>query len=110
MGAFEAVLCGTPIIVTEHTGSGEDVKRIDAGYTVKFDDVEGLAGQFSYIFANYSAAKEKTMAAKRYIEENMSMNARSQEYIELYQKAIAKVKQAKKQNSSKESKRQKEAA
>lgn len=107
---FEAVLCGTPIIVTGHTGSGEDVKRIDAGYTVTFDDVADLSGRFSYIFENYNAAKDKTMKAKRYIEENMSMNARSQEYTELYQKAVAKVKQMAKQNVSKESKRQKEAA
>ena len=89
---FEAVLCGTPIIVTEHTGAGEDVKRVDAGYTVKFDDNQDLADKFKYVFDNYDAAKEKTMKAKTYIETHMSMNARSKEYIELYERAIEKAK------------------
>ena len=39
---LEAVLCETPIVVTDHTGTGEDIKRMDAGYLVKFDDVTGL--------------------------------------------------------------------
>lgn len=87
---FEAVLCGTPIVVTDHTGAGEDVRRVDAGATVEFDNPGALAGTFNDIFENYSAAKEKTMKAKEFIETKMSMNARAQEYVDVYQRAIAK--------------------
>lgn len=85
---FEAVLCGTPIIVTDHTGSGEDVRRINAGETTKFDDVEDLASKLLGILRNYKAAKVKTMAAKHYIESNMSFNGRIGEYTSLYTEAL----------------------
>ena len=40
---LEGVLCKTPIIVTADTGTGEDVKRLNAGYLVDFDNNEMLA-------------------------------------------------------------------
>lgn len=85
---MEAVLCGTPIIVTSHTGTGEDIKRLDAGYLVDFDDISGLADRFEEIFQHYGDAKSKTMKAKQYIEDNLSMNTRINEYTELYNKCI----------------------
>lgn len=87
---FEAVLCGTPIVVTKHTGSGEDVERINAGYTVEFDDVSGLAKTFQFIFDNYDEAKKKTAEAREYIINHMSMNTRASEYTELYKNCINK--------------------
>jgi len=81
---LEAVLCGTPIVVTEHTGTGEDIKRMDAGYLIRFDDVDGLSRTFSYIFENYNSALEKTSRAKFFIEKNLSFNHRVDEYTELY--------------------------
>ena len=85
---FEAVLCGTPIIVTEHTGAGEDVRRVDAGETVEFDNVSQLSGVMEDILDNPQKAREKTLKAKDFIENKMSMNARAQEYIDVYQRAI----------------------
>lgn len=87
---LEGVLCGTPIIVTSHTGTGEDVRRLDAGYLVDFDDIQGLANKFQYIFTHYDEAKEKTLKAKKYIEDNLSMEARMHEYTNLYESAIKK--------------------
>ena len=85
---FEAILCGTPIIVSDHTGAGEDVKRIDAGTTVEFDDVIGLSAAISEIFANYTSEKHRARRAKQFIEKHMSLNARMSEYIALYESAI----------------------
>ena len=85
---FEAVLCGTPIIVSEHTGAGEDVKRVKAGETVPFGDVEDMVATLTNIFDNYAKAKEVTAKAKDYIQLKMSMNARAHEYIDLYENAI----------------------
>jgi glycosyltransferase involved in cell wall biosynthesis len=88
---FEAVLCGTPILVSDHTGAGEDVRRINAGETVEFDNVSDLSQKVDAILDNYSAAKERTMKAKAYIESKMSMNARAEEYIDVYRRAITNV-------------------
>ncbi|MEP3048381.1 MAG: glycosyltransferase family 4 protein [Hyphomicrobiales bacterium] len=87
---FEAVLCGTPIVVTDHTGAGEDVRRVDAGETVEFGNAPALASVFNDILDNYATAKTRTLKAKNYIETKMSMNARAQEYIDIYESAIAK--------------------
>jgi glycosyltransferase involved in cell wall biosynthesis len=87
---LEAVLCETPIVVTDHTGTGEDIKRMDAGYLVTFDDVMGLSNIFSEIFNNYDLAMDKTLRAKQHIEQNLSFNCRVEEYIDIYNNCIRK--------------------
>lgn len=81
---MEGVLCGTPIVVTSNTGTGEDVERLNAGATVKFDDVDGLADTFDEILNNYNQAVSKTLIARKFIIENLSMNARIKEYYEIF--------------------------
>lgn len=85
---FEAVLCGTPIIVSEHTGAGEDVKRVKAGVTVPFGQDEELANALNRILNDYSSALDVTQAARQFILEKMSMNARAHEYTDLYAKCL----------------------
>ena len=81
---MEGVLCGTPIVVTSNTGTGEDVERLNAGATVNFDDVEALADTFDEILNNYTQAVSKTLIARQFIIENLSMNARIKEYYEIF--------------------------
>lgn len=85
---FEAVLCGTPIIVSENTGAGEDVKRVNAGLTVPFGDLADMVRAMEEIFSDYDASVKMTLNAKKYIEEKMSMSARAHEYTDLYNQAI----------------------
>lgn len=85
---LEAVLCETPIVVTRHTGTGEDIKRMNAGYLVDFDDVSGLSDIFINIFDNYDLAMEKTLKAKQYIEQHLSFNYRVREYTDIYNNSI----------------------
>ena len=83
---IEAVLCGTPILVTKNTGSGEDVLRLDAGAVVEFDDIISFSKIVEDIFDNYDFWKSKTIKAKDFINKNLSFNARIEEYIRLYEK------------------------
>ena len=85
---LEAVLCETPIVVTKHTGTGEDIKRLNAGYLVDFDDVKGLSNIFTNIFDNYDSAMDKTLQAKQYIEQHLSFNCRVGEYTDIYNNSI----------------------
>jgi glycosyltransferase involved in cell wall biosynthesis len=39
---FEALLCGTPVIVTDDCGCGELIKEAECGYLVHYGDVAGL--------------------------------------------------------------------
>ena len=82
---LEGVLCGTPIIVTSNTGAGEDVRRLNAGYLVDFDDVQGLSEKIEYILTHRDEALKKTLKAKAFIENNLSMRVRVKEYTHLYE-------------------------
>jgi glycosyltransferase involved in cell wall biosynthesis len=81
---IEAVLCGTPIIVTSETGSGEDVKRLNAGALVNFGDIVKFSEILDDILNNYELWKAKTLKAKNYIIANLSFNSRINEYTDLY--------------------------
>jgi len=81
---LEGVLCKTPIIVTADTGTGEDVQRINAGYLVDFDDDEGLGQQILDLLSNYKDALILTENARQHIIKNLGMNARVNEYTDLY--------------------------
>jgi glycosyltransferase involved in cell wall biosynthesis len=81
---LEGVLCKTPIIVTSSTGTGEDVKRLKAGYLVDFDNNEMLAATIIKIIENPDEAQELTNSARDFIIKNLSMNARVGEYTSLY--------------------------
>jgi len=90
---FEAVLCGTPIIVTGHTGAGEDVKRLDAGSLVEFGNRKELAELILRILEDPAEAESKANKAAKYIRENMSITKRIEDYEKLYVKCIEENKQ-----------------
>ncbi len=82
---IEAVLCGTPIIVSDNSGAGEDVRRMDAGYLVKFGDPEDLRGRIEQVLTHPEEGRAKAQAAKRYVEENLSMARCVDQYERLYE-------------------------
>lgn len=87
---FEAVLCGTPIIVSSNSGAGEDTKRIDAGYLVEYGNIDDLREKMEYIISHRDEALKKTRLAKKYIEENMSIEKGIEKYEELYKSVIGR--------------------
>ena len=90
---FEAVLCGTPIVVSKHTGAGEDVKRLDAGYLVEYDNKTEMAELILRIFEGPTEARTKARQAADYIRGNMSMTKRVEDYEKLYTECIEERKQ-----------------
>lgn len=84
---IEGVLSGTPIVVTRETGAGEDVKRLDAGRLVGIDNVKELSDTFDEVLTNYEEALARTIKARDFIINNLSMNARIGEYYDLFKKA-----------------------
>jgi len=81
---LEAVLCGTPIIVSSNSGAGEDVRRIDAGYPVEWGNKMDLVDRIQYVLDNPDQASIKTQKAREYLRGNRSMSSRVREYEELY--------------------------
>jgi len=89
---FEVILCGTPIIVSDNSGAGEDVEKIDAGYLVKYGDVNDLKDKIQYVLDNPAEARRKARRAKKHIESNRSFAKEVELYEGLYQEVIEECK------------------
>jgi len=85
---IEAVLCGTPIIVSDNSGAGEDVRRLDAGYLVEFGDVGDLAGRIEHVLLCPEEARAKAKAAAAHVQQHLSMDQCVTEYERLYETCV----------------------
>lgn len=89
---FEAILCGTPIVVSDNSGAGEDVKRIDAGYLVEYGNKYDLKDKIKYVLDNPTEAKGKARKAKESIEANRSFAKEVEQYEKLYEEVVERCK------------------
>ena len=85
---IEAVLCGTPVIVSRDSGSGEDVSRMDAGYLVNYGNKAEMVQTIQDILGDPVKAGEKVKKAQAYIRANLSLDKKVEEYEKLYQQCI----------------------
>ena len=69
---FEAILCGTPIIVTNDCGCGEVVREANCGYLVKYGDINDLKSKMKSIIENPEEGKEMIDRGIKYINENLA--------------------------------------
>lgn len=70
--AFEALMCGTPVIVSRGTGCGDLVERADAGYTVPYGRPDELATTLAYILEHPEEAAEKVRHGQAFIQQHFS--------------------------------------
>ncbi|MCL0088328.1 glycosyltransferase family 4 protein [Dehalococcoidia bacterium] len=85
---FEAILCDTPIIVTNNTGAGEIVSKIDAGYLVEYGDINELKNLMNRILDDPTEANIKTQRAKEYIINNLSWQEGVKQYERVYREVM----------------------
>ena len=69
---FEAMMCGTPVIVADDCGCGELVKESGAGYLVEYGDIERLKEKMKRVIENPEDGAEMVKKGKRFIFENLS--------------------------------------
>ncbi len=85
---FEALMCGTPVIVTQDTGAGELIEQAGAGYGVPYGDVNTLAKAIEHILDNVDEARQKVVRGQEFIRENMDWGNIAGKYIELYRECV----------------------
>lgn len=69
---FEALLCGTPVIVTDDCGCGEIIKEAGCGYLVHYGDVAGLSEMIRYALEHPEENEKMVEAGRRYIREHLA--------------------------------------
>ena len=92
---IEAVMCGTPIIVSKNTGSGEVVEKMGAGYTVDYGDTKQMVATVQSVLDDPSEAKTRVKAGIDYVYANLILDKNIEEYDRLYRECIEKARRKK---------------
>ena len=85
---FEAMMCGTPVIIADDSGSGRLIKDTQSGFTFPQGDVDSLAKMIGYVLMNPGAAKQTVEAGQRFIRENLDWDKNVNKLIDLYQEYL----------------------
>ncbi len=85
---FEALMCGTPVIVSDDCGCGEVIKKIGGGYAVKYGDITGLRNTILEVLKNREEAQEKVQQGQAFIKQNLGWDKISLEIIEVYKEVL----------------------
>ena len=88
---FEALLCGTPVIVTDDCGCGEIIKEAECGYLVHYGDMAGLGEALKFALEHPDVNKRMVEAGRRYIEEHLAWESVVKQVEEMYEGCICHV-------------------
>lgn len=69
---FEAMMCGTQVIVTDDCGCGEIMKEANAGYLVRYGDEDSLIEKIAASLDEPSRGHQMVEGGKRYIHKNLT--------------------------------------
>ncbi len=87
---FEAIMCGTPVIVTDDCGCGEIIGREGIGTTVRYGDVSGLRDKMAEVLSDGRGASEKVGKGRKFVEDNLSWERIGAKYERMYQECRVK--------------------
>ena len=85
---FEAIMCGTPVIVTEESGCGEIVKEQKCGTVVTYGDTAGLERKMVEILNDPLTAKSTVTRGQEYVRANISWETNVSKFEELYKDCL----------------------
>jgi glycosyltransferase involved in cell wall biosynthesis len=88
---FEALLCGTPVIVTDDCGCGELIKEAECGYLVHYGDAVGLSDVLRSALEHPDVNRRMVEAGRRYIEENLAWESVVKQVEEMYEGCVRHV-------------------
>jgi glycosyltransferase involved in cell wall biosynthesis len=84
LSAFEALLCGVPVIATAGTGCGEILAGIGGGWTVPPRDPERLAEAISHALAHPEEGRERAARGAAIVRAEMDIGTHARRALEAY--------------------------
>jgi len=88
LAAFEALLCGIPVITAEGTGCAEVLERTGGGWVVPQRDPAALAAAISFALAHPEEGRARAARGSRVVREEMSLRAHVSRLIEAYRQRL----------------------
>ncbi len=86
---FEAIMCGTPVIVTDNCGCGELIKESRSGYIIKYGDVNSLKEKMRNILKNPQRGNEFVDNGKKFVYENLSLESTVKKIEKIYSISVS---------------------
>ncbi len=91
---FEAMLCGTPVIVGDDCGCGDLVRDAGAGYLVRYGNAANLAGIIEHVLAHPEEAAARTRLGRFFIEKHFGWDTVLRQMLRAYRGALAEKKES----------------
>ncbi|AKB50220.1 Glycosyltransferase [Methanosarcina barkeri str. Wiesmoor] len=88
---FEAIMSGTPVIVTDDCGCSEFIKRASCGYLVKYGDVTDFKCKMRLMLENPEIGNKFVENGQKYITNNLTWPLICKKMETLYENCIYKV-------------------
>jgi len=88
---FEAIMCGTPVIVTDGCGCGDIIKEANCGNRVKYGDTVDLVIKMSELLENSQAAKETVILGQQYINTSLKWEKIILKFEDLYENCLRNI-------------------
>jgi glycosyltransferase involved in cell wall biosynthesis len=88
---FEAVLCGTPVVVGDDGGSGQLIREAKGGYVVPCGDDRALATALRDVLHHPAAARTRVRTGREYVRRSMDWNSLVQDLEKIYREAVGDV-------------------
>jgi glycosyltransferase involved in cell wall biosynthesis len=85
---FEAMLCGTPVMVSDDCGAGRLVSQGEMGWLVKARDVNDLARKMSTALADPETCAGMVQRGKVYIQQTLDWEHSTAQIIQMYEKIL----------------------
>jgi glycosyltransferase involved in cell wall biosynthesis len=88
---FEAIMCGTPVIVSRNCGCGELIENAHCGYLVNYGDKDELTEKVRTVLDNPDEAASTVRAGQAYILDQLQYPTIAHSFEELYEDCIRNV-------------------
>lgn len=85
---FEAIMCGTPVVVTEDSGCSQLMRDIGYPLSVKYADVNNLQEKMEYALNSKDRLEQMIKIWQAYIEDNLDLKVIRNRFCELYEDCL----------------------
>ncbi len=85
---FEALMCGTPVVVAREAGQGQLIELAGAGDLVPFGDADALAESIHCILEHQAAANEKINAGQQFIRNHLDAKIKAKDLADYYAEVV----------------------
>lgn len=85
---FEALVCGTPVVVCDDSGCGEVVQAAGGGLLTHYGDASGLAAALDTLLGDPALRAHCVASGRRYVENHLGWDLIAAQTLRLYEDVV----------------------